>query len=121
MDVSLSCNINGHTRVISDLSEISFILKPINPRVSSPIYTIIKSNYPWQHNDVYSTDPKTLRKTKIVYTVDELNVIFFDKATKTGETGHGNIALLNGIDGDLVDSGVHPNDLFVDVIDVGEF
>jgi hypothetical protein len=121
MEVSISCNINGRTRIYPDLSEISFRLVQINPRVSSPIYTIIKSNYPWQHNDVYSTDPKTFNKTKIVYTVDEVNLLVFDKATKTGETNHGNIALLNGIDGDLVDSGIHPNDLFIDIIDVGEF
>lgn len=121
MEVSLGCNINGRTRVISDLSEISFIIVQTNPKVSSPVFTIIKSNYPWQHNDVYSTDPKQYNKTKIVYTTDEINNIFFNKATKTGETNHGNIALLNGIDGDLVDSGIHPNDLFIDVIDLGVF
>lgn len=121
MEISLSCNINCKTRVISDLSEISFLLKNINPSISSPVFTIIKSTYPWQHNNVFSTDPKRYNKTKIVYTTDEINTLFFNKATKTGETSHGNIALLNGIDGDLVDSEIHPNDLFIDVVDLGVF
>lgn len=84
----------------------------------------IRSNKPWQHNDVYSHDPVYLspaERTMITYTVEEFDQLIADKANKTGETTQGNIALLSAGVGDLVDSGVHPSDLVVCVIDCGEF
>jgi hypothetical protein len=84
----------------------------------------IRSNKPWQHNDVYSYDPLPITipdRTMITYRVEEFDPLVINKATKTGETTQGNIALLSDNEGDLVDSGVHPSDLVVCVIDCGEF
>lgn len=87
----------------------------------------IRSNHPWQHNDTYSRDPvemiipPDIPQTMITYTVSEFDELSFDKANKTGETTHGNIALLDGSDGDLVDSGIHPSELQICLIDCGEF
>lgn len=84
----------------------------------------IRSNKPWQHNDVYSHDPINPvlpMRTMITYTVEEVEQLLIDKANKTGETTHGNIALLSDEEGDLVDSGIHPSELIVCVVDCGEF
>lgn len=83
--------------------------------------TNIRSIYPYQQNYVFSTDPLNVEPPKmLVYTVEEFDALIFDKATKTGPTDHGNIALLD-ISGDLVDSGIHPNDFFVCSISGGTF
>lgn len=83
--------------------------------------TNIRSTYPYQHNYVFSTDPLNPDSpTMWVYTVEEFDALVADKANKTGPTDHGNIALLDS-SGDLVDSGIHPNDLYICSIDGGTF
>lgn len=94
-------------------------MPPVRPK-SYPI-TNVGTTYPYQHNNVFSTDPLRIDPpTKIVYTTDELDALTADKANKTGETQHGNIALLD-YEGDLVDSGIHPSDLVFCSIDCGTF
>ena len=116
-----SINIHGSSSVSIQMSEIRFDLTR-KSHFPTPVVTFMRSHYPWQHNDVYSRDLRKIRlPQEAVYTTEEIDQLVINKATKTGETQHGNIALLRGSDGDLLDSGVHPNDLFIDVIDFGTF
>ena len=116
-----SLNIHGASVVSFNMSEIRVDLTR-KTHYPYPVVTLIRSNYPWQHNDVYSRDIREIKKRQVsTYTTEEFDQLIIDKATKTGETQHGNIALLNGVDGDLVDSGIHPNDLITNTIDFGTF
>lgn len=75
----------------------------------------------WIHNNVFCDERPPDIDIFQTYTKEEFDSLIINKATKTIPTHDNNIALLNNIDGDLVDSGIPIEDIEFDTIDNGVF
>lgn len=97
---------------------------------TSPKHRVIRKkyrDYNWQNEGVWSDEGQNtyLDDGYYSYTTTEIErfiyILTINKATKTGPVDHGNIALLLE-DGDIADSGYHPDDFGLpEILDGGVF